>query len=254
MQTLQIHKEVVNVSEKRDNRVVVGVMMGVIILAFVGINIFSSIPLLPIFVSFLAVLVVAELASMWKLNNDIALKISIIIQFVIMLCACIAIWIIERTFDDWALIFLATTLAVVCQNVSSYYVGKYLLPRASGLSERFLKFHPFKYSPGKRLGVAIFCSGISMVIAVWFWLAGHRLPALSAAVGTCFAMPGDWLESRLKRLAGIKDSGELLRDGNSMLAKAEMMIASHGGFLDRFDSLSLCFALMLPIIWRWLKW
>ena len=60
----------------------------------------------------------------------------------------------------------------------------------------------------------------------WFIMA-----AIAAIVGTM----GDLLESKLKRLADVKDSGSLM--------------PGHGGFLDRFDSLLLG----VPFVWLYLK-
>lgn len=57
-----------------------------------------------------------------------------------------------------------------------------------------------------------------------FWII---LSAIAVIAGTF----GDLLESKLKRMAGVKDSGSLM--------------PGHGGFMDRFDSLLLA----TPFVW-----
>lgn len=54
---------------------------------------------------------------------------------------------------------------------------------------------------------------------------------LIAAIAAIMGTFGDLLESKLKRMAGVKDSGQ--------------MMPGHGGFLDRFDSMLLA----TPYVW-----
>ncbi|HEX6914953.1 MAG TPA: phosphatidate cytidylyltransferase [Chitinophagaceae bacterium] len=65
-------------------------------------------------------------------------------------------------------------------------------------------------------------SGYNVNNPHWYVAAG-----IAAVMGTF----GDLFESKLKRLAGVKDSGQ--------------MMPGHGGFLDRFDSLLLA----TPFVW-----
>lgn len=67
---------------------------------------------------------------------------------------------------------------------------------------------------------------ISNSLIWWMMLA-----IVAAIAGTA----GDLLESKLKRMAGVKDSGQIM--------------PGHGGFLDRFDSLLLA----TPFVWLFIK-
>ena len=63
------------------------------------------------------------------------------------------------------------------------------------------------------------------------WMDGFLMAFLAAVFGTA----GDLFESKLKRMAGVKDSGRIL--------------PGHGGWLDRFDSLLWA----TPVIWIYVR-
>lgn len=69
---------------------------------------------------------------------------------------------------------------------------------------------------------------LSQSASPWLWAV---IAFVAAVTGTI----GDLLESKLKRLANVKDSGSFM--------------PGHGGFLDRFDSLLLA----VPFVWLLLK-
>ena len=91
-----------------------------------------------------------------------------------------------------------------------------------------------KISPKKTwegtLGGGMLCVLAIGLLSKLFPISGKMLimiPAICAIFGTL----GDLLESKLKRMAQVKDSGKIM--------------PGHGGFLDRFDSLLIA----TPFVW-----
>jgi CDP-diglyceride synthetase len=233
---------------KKGGRVVVGITLGAVIITAILLDVLLSLPLLSEIATLFILLCLAELAKMAKrASRQEGVKSAIGLQALILVSDAVSVWLIQLK-DNWLLLFFSVVLPVVCQNVLAYYIGSKLLKNCPAWLERILKFHSFKYSLNEYLGVTIASSLVSLIFAVVLFINHEILAALLAAIGTIFAAPGDYLESRLKRLVGVKDSGKLLRNSKTPIGSLERAMASHGGFLDRFDSLSLCFALAMPVV------
>lgn len=93
----------------------------------------------------------------------------------------------------------------------------------------FSKISPKKTWEGT-LGGAVLC--VVVIALISWWLNFNIIHfAVIAAICAVFGTLGDLLESKLKRMAHVKDSGSIM--------------PGHGGFLDRFDS----FLIATPFVW-----
>lgn len=91
-----------------------------------------------------------------------------------------------------------------------------------------------KWSPKKTwegtIGGIVLSVGLINLFAALTWNLSYDMLIISLAVAIAGTL-GDLYESRLKRLAGVKDSGNIM--------------PGHGGFLDRFDSILIA----SPVVW-----
>lgn len=114
---------------------------------------------------------------------------------------------------------LMIALIWVCDS-AAYYSG-----RAFGKTKLAPEISPNKTVEGAIGGVtgAILVAGLAKILFLpsLTWMDVFAFGLIAGVVGQL----GDLVESAIKREAGVKDSGSLL--------------PGHGGFLDRFDSLSL---------------
>ncbi|MDZ4654563.1 MAG: phosphatidate cytidylyltransferase [Coriobacteriia bacterium] len=129
-------------------------------------------------------------------------------------------FVLIRQLDAGTELALATIISVWANDSFAYLVGS-----AIGRHKMAPRISPNKSWEG-------FIAGTVFTIGVWvavYFLASTGLSLGShimiGITASAAAVVGDLAESRLKREAGVKDSGKGL--------------PGHGGFLDRFDSLTL---------------
>jgi phosphatidate cytidylyltransferase len=73
------------------------------------------------------------------------------------------------------------------------------------------------------IGGALLAVALVTLAGHYIWAFTLKTLLLVSSIAAVFGTAGDLFESKLKRLAGVKDSGNIM--------------PGHGGFLDRFDSL-----------------
>ncbi|HTL07107.1 MAG TPA: phosphatidate cytidylyltransferase [Chitinophagaceae bacterium] len=119
---------------------------------------------------------------------------------------------------------LGILAAVWINDTMAYLVGSFI-----GKTP-FSSISPKKTWEGT-IGGAILCIVVIALLGRWSAVYQATDWICIAAIVAVFGVLGDLFESKLKRMAGVKDSGSIM--------------PGHGGFLDRFDSLLM----VSPFVW-----
>jgi len=137
---------------------------------------------------------------------------------------------IIRTFSSGMILALTLVVSVWVNDMSAYFIGSLV-----GRHKLAPHISPKKSWEG-------FLAGTAGTLAVWALaplVPGFSLdlgPALMTGIAIAISsVIGDLAESRMKREAGVKDSGDSL--------------PGHGGFLDRLDSL-----ILVGLVAYWVLW
>lgn len=122
---------------------------------------------------------------------------------------------------------IALILGVFATDIFAFYVGKLI-----GKHPLFPTVSPKKTVEGAVGGFVFSCIAMLVLWAFNFIPIFRILDYLMIAIiAGIFGQMGDLVESKIKREIGVKDSSGIL--------------LTHGGFLDRFDSL----AVVAPLFW-----
>lgn len=149
-------------------------------------------------------------------------------------CAAINVQAYDNTFTVTAEFIPVIIIASIWINdTMAYIVGSFIGRRPlSSIS-------PKKTWEGT-IGGAVLCVGVMAWLfpLIFYKTIGISYVTLIGPIALIAAVTGtfgDLLESKLKRMAGVKDSGSIM--------------PGHGGFLDRFDSLLLA----IPFVWLYIR-
>ncbi len=197
------------------------IMTGLVLLVLLSILLFV-LPASWVLGSFvmLGVLAFHELFMMYKRGSNNrklhdVFTLAVMGYSMCLVSAMVALWLLYQK-NSW---LAAAMFAIVMgMDVGGYFAGK-----AWGKTKLCPSISPGKTVEGVLGGILLVCIGTCVVLGqkALPWLSTLALVLSTAA----FAVIGDLLESWIKRMADVKDSGSLL--------------PGHGGVLDRIDSMIL---------------
>lgn len=128
-------------------------------------------------------------------------------------------------FFNWSFLIPFLVILSIWVNDTMAYIAGSIIGRTP-----LSTISPNKTWEGTVAGIIIAVLVMSKVVGMWVPIHQNIIFVISL-VSSIAGTFGDLFESKLKRLAGVKDSGS--------------MMPGHGGFLDRFDS--ILFA--VPFVW-----
>jgi phosphatidate cytidylyltransferase len=144
---------------------------------------------------------------------------------------CGAHLILLRSFPQGIYWLLILTAITVFSDTGAYYVGRLL-----GKEKLYPALSPGKTRAGAVGGVFGGLLGGLVVAAIAFENVNFAAIGLLSIILSIIGIVGDLIESLIKRVSGVKDSGQVL--------------PGHGGLLDRCDSLLLT----APVLYYVLYW
>jgi phosphatidate cytidylyltransferase len=133
---------------------------------------------------------------------------------------CGAHLILLRSFPNGIFWLLLLTAITVSSDTAAYYVGRKL-----GKTKLYPTLSPGKTRAGAVGGIIGGIIGGLLVAAFVFESANLAMIGLLSLILSAIGIIGDLIESLIKRVSGVKDSGQIL--------------PGHGGLLDRCDSILL---------------
>ena len=132
-------------------------------------------------------------------------------------------------FGDWGFSIPLLVIASIWVNDTMAYIVGSLIGRTP-----LSPVSPKKTWEGTIAGVILSVLLVTKVLGIWIPIQ-EKFIFMISLVASITGNFGDLFESKLKRMAGVKDSGS--------------MMPGHGGFLDRFDSILLA----TPFVWLLLQ-
>jgi phosphatidate cytidylyltransferase len=144
---------------------------------------------------------------------------------------CGAHLILLRSFPRGIYWLLVLTAITVFSDTGAYYVGRFL-----GKAKLYPALSPGKTRAGAIGGLLGGLLGGLVVAAIAFENANLVAIGLLSIILSITGIVGDLIESLIKRVSGVKDSGQIL--------------PGHGGLLDRCDSILLT----APVLYYVLYW